>query len=152
MDYEGEVKTEDEVEDLYLLLKKVVDNHPDIKAVSSGAIMSTYQKNRVEHVCDRLGLKSVALLWERDQKELLQEMVDSGLHAILIKVACYGLNKTHLGKSLAEIQPLMTKLNDQYGVHCCGEGGEFESLTLDCPLYKKRIVMYVFFNLASILR
>jgi diphthamide synthase (EF-2-diphthine--ammonia ligase) len=25
----------------------------------------------------------------------------------------------------------------------CGEGGEYESLTLNCPLFKRRIVMYV---------
>ena len=30
----------------------------------------------------------------------------------------------------------------KYGVHPCGEGGEYETLTLDCPLYKrKRIVL-----------
>ena len=27
----------------------------------------------------------------------------------------------------------------------CGEGGEYETLTLDCPLFKKRIVVYVLF-------
>jgi diphthine-ammonia ligase len=26
-----------------------------------------------------------------------------------------------------------------------GEGGEYETLTLDCPLYKKKIQMYFFF-------
>ena len=25
----------------------------------------------------------------------------------------------------------------QYGSHCCGEGGEFETLTLDCPLFRR---------------
>ena len=24
-------------------------------------------------------------------------------------------------------------------IHCCGEGGEFESFVLNCPLYKKWI-------------
>lgn len=37
--------------------------HPDIEGVSSGAIASTYQKKRVEDVCSRLGLKSLAYLW-----------------------------------------------------------------------------------------
>ena len=31
-----------------------------------------------------------------------------------------------------------------YDVHVAGEGGEYETLTLDCPLFRhKRIVMYV---------
>ena len=29
--------------------------------------------------------------------------------------------------------------NRRYGVNVCGEGGEYESLTLDCPLFRKRI-------------
>lgn len=40
----------DEVEDLYQLLKNIKDQHPEITAVASGAILSTYQRNRVENV------------------------------------------------------------------------------------------------------
>ena len=29
----------------------------------------------------------------------------------------------------------------KYGLNVCGEGGEYETFTLDCPLFKKRIVM-----------
>ena len=29
----------------------------------------------------------------------------------------------------------------QFGVNICGEGGEYETLTLDCPLFRKRIVL-----------
>ena len=28
-----------------------------------------------------------------------------------------------------------------YGAHVCGEGGEYESFTVDSPLFKKRIVL-----------
>ncbi|KAK5618947.1 hypothetical protein CRENBAI_006862 [Crenichthys baileyi] len=47
----------------------------------------------------------------------------------------------HLGKSLAEMQPYLKQLSNKYGVHICGEGGEYETLTLDCPLFKKKIVI-----------
>jgi diphthine-ammonia ligase len=33
------------------------------------------------------------------------------------------------------------KMQNDFGGHCCGEGGEFESLTLDCPIYKKRVII-----------
>lgn len=56
MEYEGD-KAGDEVEDLYELVKEVKVNdrriqtkYPDIEGVSSGAILSTYQKKRVENV------------------------------------------------------------------------------------------------------
>ena len=80
----------------------------------------------------------LAFLWERDQKELLQEMVDS-IHAVIIKVACIGLTAKHLGLSLGEIQPTMLRLHGKFDVHPCGEGGEFESMVLDCPMFLRRI-------------
>lgn len=40
----------DEVENLFLLLKDALEKNPEIKGVSSGAIKSTYQKNRVENL------------------------------------------------------------------------------------------------------
>lgn len=139
--YEYEPTAEDEVEDLYELIRTVKEAHPDLEAVSSGAIFSTYQKNRVENICQRLGLHSLAYLWEREQKALLMDMIQSGLQAILIKVATYGLNGSDLGKTLAEVQPKLFALEAKVGINVCGEGGEFESLTLDCPLFRRRLVI-----------
>ncbi|KAI8983806.1 hypothetical protein BDB01DRAFT_843137 [Pilobolus umbonatus] len=131
----------DETEDLYELLKDVLKHHPDIKGVSVGAILSNYQRVRVEHVCDRLGLTSLAYLWRRDQKELLWEMASAGVNAILIKVAAIGLKTVHLGKSIGQMYPLLCSMNEKYDLHICGEGGEYETFTIDCPLFKKRIVV-----------
>jgi diphthine-ammonia ligase len=69
-------KTEgDEVEDLERLLRAVQEKYPDVRAVCSGAIASNYQRLRVENVCSRLGLVSLAYLWKQDQAHLLQQMV-----------------------------------------------------------------------------
>lgn len=145
LNYEEEAVRElDEVEDLYELLLEIKAKHPEINAVTSGAIASTYQKNRVEHICKRLGWESVAYLWGRDQKEIYQEMIDAGMHSILIKTACLGLDERHLGKEIKDLKEYMFDLEEKYGVFVCGEGGEFESLTIDCPAYKKRIQVYAF--------
>ncbi|KAJ1673987.1 hypothetical protein EV182_004192, partial [Spiromyces aspiralis] len=142
---------DDETEDLYSLLKRVKDVHPEIGGVSVGAIFSSYQTNRVKHVCERLGLQTLAYLWHRDQVELLQEMIDSHVEAILIKTAALGLSAQDLGKTLAQMQPKLLDLasaheggereHRKYQLHPCGEGGEFESFTLNCPLFKKHIVI-----------
>ncbi|XP_075700979.1 diphthine--ammonia ligase [Rhinoderma darwinii] len=131
----------DEVEDLYRLLKKVKEKE-GVDSVSVGAILSDYQRVRVENVCQRLGLQPLAFLWRRKQEDLLNEMISSGLQAILIKVAAFGLDPDkHLGKSLEEVRCHLIQLSAQYGVHVCGEGGEYETLTLDCPLFKKKIIV-----------
>jgi diphthine-ammonia ligase len=76
----------DEVEDLLTLLATVQRCMPSVEAVCSGAILSNYQRYRVEDVCARLGLASLSYLWQRRQDELLQEMVTAGVHAVLVKV------------------------------------------------------------------
>ena len=60
--------------------------------------------------CRRLALTPLCYLWQRDQDELLSEMVDAGLVAILIKVAGVGLTTQHLGKTLGQMQPTLQKL------------------------------------------
>jgi diphthine-ammonia ligase len=129
----------DEVEDLFLLLQEAKEKYPELGGVSTGAIFSTYQKNRVVNLCERLGLESLAYLWEREQKELILSMIDDGMESIIIKTCTMGLEKEDLMKTIKELQPKLFDLEAKYKVNVCGEGGEFESLTLDCPIYKKRI-------------
>lgn len=130
----------DEIEDLYELLKKVKESIPEVEAVSCGAILSHYQRTRVENVCDRLGLTSLAYLWQRNQEELMREMCALGLEARLIKVAAVGLKEKHLGLLLLEALPTLLKLKAMYDVHVCGEGGEFESLVFNAPNFVKKLV------------
>ncbi|XP_074598331.1 diphthine--ammonia ligase [Brevipalpus obovatus] len=140
MNYEHSEEN-DEVEDLYRALKTIQEKiHFD--AISVGAILSNYQRTRAENVCKRLGIKMLCYLWERDQLVLLKEMIDEGIEAIIIKVAAMGLNPhDHLGKTLAEMYPILLELNQKYGINVCGEGGEYETLTLDCPLFKNKLVI-----------
>lgn len=132
----------DETEDLYLLLQTILEHHPDVQGVAVGAILSNYQRVRVEHVCRRFSLTPLAYLWQRNQVALLSEMLSAHINAILIKVAGAGLTPSHLGLSLYAMHPKLLRLHAMYGTHPCGEGGEYESFTLDCPgIFKGKIVL-----------
>ncbi|CDR99919.1 hypothetical protein, partial [Sporisorium scitamineum] len=133
--------SEDETEDLYHLLLDVKSHHPDVEAVSVGAILSNYQRVRVEHVALRpeISLTPLTFLWQRSQSELYAEMLDAGLVSILIKVAGIGLDERDLGKTLGQMQGKLERLSAMYGAHVCGEGGEYETLTIDSPLFRRRI-------------
>lgn len=137
--------TQDEVEDLYQALYTAKQRFPGATAVSSGAILSTYQRVRIEDVCSRLDLVSLSFLWRRStQQDLLSQMVNDGIVAVLVRTAAPpGLEPyKHLNKSIGQLQGLFHKLHDKYQFHVCGEGGEYETLVLDCPeLYKKRLVL-----------
>jgi len=127
----------DEVEELYELLRGIVeeakaDGNP-VTGVCSGAILSDYQRLRVEHVCGRLGLLSYAYLWQMPQERVLDLVGRMRVEAILIKVASMGLvPRKHLGRDLAALAPYLVSLAPD--VHPAGEGGEFESFVLGCPL------------------
>lgn len=132
---------EQAVDDVVAVLSKVLKHHPEIKGVSVGAIASVYQQIRVDKACAKLGLISLAFLWQRDQKELLTDIIQSGMDARIIKVAGIGLDERHLNKSLAELQPYLLELNDMYGFHPCGEGGEYETMVFDGPQFKNSLEM-----------
>ena len=131
----------DEVEELYRLLAAVVQRFPGVEAVASGAILSNYQRLRVENVCARLGLVSLAFLWQRLQRRLVHDMLVAGMDIALLKVASIGLKRVHVGQTLAAVLPTLLDIGDTYEVNVAGEGGEYETLTLDSPLFRARLAV-----------
>ncbi|TRY52046.1 Diphthamide synthase [Cryptosporidium tyzzeri] len=125
----------DEVEDLFELLKNVKERFPDIQGVSCGAVMSNYQRNRLEEVCHRLKLQSFCFMWMLPEHALLNSIIESGLRSMIVKVASFGLNGSFLGRMISDcvddFENIQNKICRDF--HCCGEGGEYESLTVDGP-------------------
>ena len=126
---------EKEVRDLEILL-----NNLDADGVVCGAIASKYQKERVEKVCENLRLKVLTPLWGLDQESLIREIVKSGFEVIITAVAAEGFDESWLGRKIDEkcIEDLIN-LNKKHGISVLGEGGEYESLVLDCPLFSRKI-------------
>lgn len=61
--------------------------------------------------CERLGLVSLSFLWRRDQSELLKEVIESGLEAVVVKTASWGLiPQKHCGKTLRQLYSVFEKL------------------------------------------
>ena len=46
-----------------------------------------------------------------------------------------------MNKDLSVLRQHFKALHERFQFHVCGEGGEYESLVLDCPLFKKRLVL-----------
>ncbi|EHK15414.1 uncharacterized protein TRIVIDRAFT_38302 [Trichoderma virens Gv29-8] len=156
-DYTSGEHKADETESMLLLLRAIKDRHPEANALCSGAILSTYQRTRVESVAMRLGLTPLAYLWKypvlpspvnevADDAQLLRDMAVAGLDARIIKVASAGLDEGHLWERVSSaegvnrVKSALRKFGAPQGA-ALGEGGEFETLVLDGPawLFKKRI-------------
>lgn len=128
---------EKELEDLRGVLNEI---KPDIEGIVSGALASQYQKSRIDDICQKLGLKSLAPLWGVKSDEHWNNILKSGFEIIITAVACEGLGREWLGrridnKALQELENLSRK----YEFNIAGEGGEFETFVLDGPIFKKKL-------------
>ncbi|MCX6818753.1 MAG: TIGR00289 family protein [Candidatus Aenigmarchaeota archaeon] len=128
---------EKELSDLKNALVGIKDK---IDGVVSGAVQSNYQKNRINKICSDLNLISLAPLWHKEPAELLRSMLSAGFEIIITAVAAPPLDESWLGRKIDEetIKELI-KLNKQYGISIVGEGGEFETFVINCPLFKKKL-------------
>ncbi|KPI89270.1 hypothetical protein ABL78_1603 [Leptomonas seymouri] len=134
--YSEQPPEDDEVESLFRLLRTVKEEFPEVQGLTSGAILSNYQRNRVEFICDRLGIESLAYLWMRQPGEILDMANRLSVHAILIKTASIGLVPRKLiGKTLEEARATLETMAELYQSHLAGEGGEYETTVLNCPLF-----------------
>ncbi|MBI2582386.1 diphthine--ammonia ligase [Candidatus Woesearchaeota archaeon] len=132
---------ESELKDLEKAFQEAQKKY-QIEGIVSGALFSTYQRDRIEKICDKLGLKIFSPLWHKPQDKHLQDLLEKGFEIVLTAVAAEGLDKSWLGRkfTVKDIEKLQ-KLHQKYGLNVAGEGGETESLVLDCPLFTKKIVL-----------
>ena len=92
-------------------------------------------------MCDRLDAELFAPLWQKEPRELADAMLDAGFEIRIIQVAAYGLDESWLGRTLdADALAELETLNEEYGVHILGEGGEFETIVVDGPHMARVIV------------
>ncbi len=128
-----------ELTDMESFLKKMKAKY-HLDGIVSGAIASRYQKSRVDNMCEEIGMKSIAPIWGVNQEEYLRTLLKSDFKIIIIKVAADGLGKDWLGRILDESAVAeLVKLNKKFGINVSGEGGEYESLVIDCPIFENRI-------------
>ncbi|KAK5097799.1 hypothetical protein LTR70_002841 [Exophiala xenobiotica] len=154
----------DETEDMYLLIQDVLRHQPEANALNAGAILSTYQRTRVESVAIRLGLTPLAYLWQYPALPppssridsltgLLDDMDAAHCDARIIKIASGGIRNKLLFANVAApatgarlvsgLARFFTDEGQEFALRgaVIGEGGEYETLALDGPgpLWKKRI-------------
>jgi len=130
---------EQELDDLENIIKEVREKY-HVDTIVTGALHSEYQSSRIKAICDRLNLKCFNPLWHRNEMSYLKELIDAGFKITITGVFAFPLDKFWLGRIIdnrfiEEIQIL----NDKYKIHPAGEGGEFETFVLDCPLFKHEL-------------
>ena len=109
-----------------------------VEGVVTGAIRSTYQATRFQKVCDDLELWCFNPLWLRDEVSILGEALELGFEIVFTRIAGYPLSRNMLGKKIT-METIKMLENMKNFVNPAGEGGEYETLVLDMPLFTKKI-------------
>lgn len=110
----------------------------DVEGVVSGAIWSDYQWDRMNIVCGDLGLKLMAPLWRKDQDMLMDQFIDSGIRSMIVGCYAEGLGEEWLGRIIdRQAVEELKVIRARTGISIMGEGGEYESLTIDSPMHSR---------------
>jgi diphthine-ammonia ligase len=134
-----EGKKEDELKDLERAIADAVDQQ-GIEGVVTGAVESVYQAERVQRICNHLDLWCFNPLWKRNQRLLLEEIIEKEFSVIISGIFAYPLDETWLGKQFdTELIDRLVKLEKEFSISPSGEGGEIETTVLDAPLFEKKI-------------
>lgn len=111
----------------------------DVEGVIAGAVASVYQADRVKAITDRLGLSLFTPLWHINTELLLDE-VAGRMDAIIIVTAAEGLDESYLGAHIdQDLIDRLKRVAATRRINLAGEGGEYESLTLNAPFYSRPI-------------
>jgi ABC transporter with metal-binding/Fe-S-binding domain ATP-binding protein len=137
MDYveiETHGRKEEELADLKAGLEAL-----DIEGVIAGAVASEYQAQRVRTITDKLGLELFTPLWHMDTELLLQEVAER-MDAMIIVTAAEGLDEKYLGAHFnKDLIIRLKRVAAARRINLAGEGGEYESLTLNAPFFSRPI-------------
>jgi asparagine synthase (glutamine-hydrolysing) len=138
---------EEELKDLENAIKQAIEKY-SIQGIVTGALHSVYQSSRIQKLCDKLNIKCLNPLWQRNEIEYLNELIKNRFKAIIVGVFAYPLDKSWLGRKIDKNFIEETKkLKEKYKIHPAGEGGEFETFVLNCPLFKKELKVKSFRDL-----
>ncbi|RDD52157.1 diphthine--ammonia ligase [Nanoarchaeota archaeon NZ13-N] len=117
------------------LLSKAREEY-GIKGVFTGAIKSSYQFDRFKRIFEELGLQIIAPLWQKDEEEIIKEILELGFEVIVTRIAIYPFEEKFLGRKIDEE---FLEYLKRARANLVGEGGEYETFVLYMPLFKKRI-------------
>jgi diphthine-ammonia ligase len=92
----------------------------------------------IERVCQKAEITPHLPLWNEDQKKLMEEFIDAGFTAVVVAVKADLFGKEVLGR-IVDRKFLTYLAGRDKGITPCGEAGEYHTLVIDGPFFKKRL-------------
>jgi len=130
---------EKELKDLKKAIKKAIKKY-EIEGIVTGALHSIYQAERIQKICDELKIKCINPLWHKEEIPYLEELIKNNFKIAIIGVFAYPLDEKWLGRLIdKKFIEDVKGLKEKYKIHPAGEGGEFETFVLNCPMFSREL-------------
>jgi uncharacterized protein (TIGR00290 family) len=94
----------------------------------------------VERVCAEAGARASLPLWQRDRRQLMHQLLEAGFEAVIVAVRDAVLPPDLLGRA---IDPDLVDEIAAAGSDAAGENGEYHSVVVDGPLFRRRLAIEV---------
>jgi uncharacterized protein (TIGR00290 family) len=107
-----------------------------ITSMVFGDIYLLDHQSWVERVCAEIGIQAVEPLWEIPTENIIKEFIALGFKAIIVSAKADLMGKEFIGREIN--LPLIEELKKK-GICPCGENGEYHTLVIDGPIFKKRL-------------
>ncbi|CAG8494682.1 3238_t:CDS:1, partial [Acaulospora colombiana] len=114
-----------------------------VDALATGDILDVCDRF-MDRVVEGTNIGLVRPLWERDRNEMINEIFDFGFEVL---ITCANLEKIRKEVAKKLVGSMLTRelyenvILRQEGLDGSGEMGEYHSMVLNAPLFKKRIVI-----------
>ncbi|MBI4153184.1 diphthine--ammonia ligase [Candidatus Woesearchaeota archaeon] len=120
-------------------VEKMQKTSPVEAVILGGTGLQETQLRSVQAALQPLGIEVFAAHAGLDHADVMEEMTNKGFEFIITQVASDGL-MPWLGKKITtDNLPQLLKDSVKFGFHSGGEGGYYDSLVVDCPLFTKKL-------------
>jgi uncharacterized protein (TIGR00290 family) len=108
----------------------------EIKNMVFGDIYLEEHENWIERVCNDLKINALEPLWQNSPEKIIDEFIGLGFKAIIVSCKADIMGKEFLGRLID--RNLIDELKSR-NICPCGEKGEFHTLVVDGPIFRKPI-------------
>lgn len=111
-----------------------------IEGMVFGDIYLQEHKDWIERVCGELGITPLLPLWGMAPERILSDFIEAGFEAVIVSARSDIFDKKWLGQRIDHTSLLgLKKLAEEKGLDVCGEQGEYHTLVVAGPLFRKRL-------------
>ncbi len=122
------------------IVEEFVKKNPVDAVVLGGTGLQMTQIKSIQKALMPYGIEVFATHAGLEHDEVMREMLKKGYRFMITQFAVEGLGAEWLGQELTkENMEKLFELSKRYGFHAGGEGGHFDTFTIDGPIFSKRI-------------